>query len=175
MDQERILQTLRRAHYTAATVNDNVSSAIVKQIARVGKPLPEAIAAALLSVGELHAPVTQARVLLFRGTDEQIEIELKSGRRAPGFGNSFFKDGIDPAWRDMDVLIEKEFQDTWKRLWAIAELIRSVKGKMIYPNAAAYTAIVAHHLNMAWGAEPMLVIMGRLPAWTDQFIEARAR
>jgi citrate synthase len=90
-------------------------------------------------------------------------------RKIPGWGNSFYPNTLDPAWRNMDALIRAEHSKEAKRLDEITDLIRSVKRRVIFPNAAAYTAIVAELLELEMGVEAVLFIAGRLPAWAELY------
>ena len=173
--RERLMGVLMRAHFVAATENNNVSSAVVKQVAAVGKTFPEAIAAALLTLGGVHAPVTQARHILFEAEDEDIRVLLQQGNKIPGYGNSFFKGAIDPAWNEMDATLLQCYPAIYERLYRISDIITQEKNVRIFPNAAAYTAIAAQLMEVAWHTEMALVIMGRMPAWTNQFEEAAYR
>lgn len=165
-----VLDLLVKAHYQAATTNNNVSSAIVAQIGAVGGTFERAVAAALLSLGDVHAPVTQARYILFEATDDvEITAQLKVGYKIPGYGNGFYKDSIDPAFEEFFKYIEKNYPEIWKRVLHVGALIFKKKGKTIYPNAACATGIAAEILNIPRGTEVQLLLMGRLPAWANQW------
>jgi citrate synthase len=175
VNKDAVMAVLMRAHFTAAIENDNVSSTMVRTVAAVGKPLGDAFAAALMTLGEVHGPITQARALLFNGDDDLIRTDLERGLKVPGFGNAFFKEGIDPAWHDMDKMVYELDPKTGARLDVVSDMICAAKGKRIYPNAASYTAIAAHWMEFPWHTELALLVMGRLPAWTNQFHEAMYR
>ena len=174
MDNEILIKTLCQAHFEAAMNNNNVSSAMVKQVASVGKGLPEAIAAACLTLGEVHGPTTQARRVLFEEDDDNvIRSNLEQGNKVPGFGNAFFKNGVDPAFKEISDIIYKDHPEVGQRIDDVGELIVEVRGNRVYPNAAAFTASVAHILDIPWHTEVGLLIMGRTPAWIQQFTEFR--
>lgn len=174
MEGQNVLrQALMQAHFDAAINNNNVSSAAVRQVASVGKALPEAIAAACLTLGEIHGPTFQTRYTLFEAENEEIEALLMQGHRIPGYGNAFFKEGIDPAFKIVERMIYQDTVEIGQRIDEVGDLIVRVKGKRFYPNAAAFTASVAHILDVPWHTEIGLVIVARVPAWIRQFNEAR--
>lgn len=161
------------AHAVAAQNNEtNVSSMAVKQAAYVGKDFQTAMAAGILTLGNIHAPVTQARHLIFATDNEGIKQALEEGMRLPGYGNAFHKDEIDPAWEGVDEFLRSHWSQVHDRIHEIAGLIEEVKEKKLFPNAAAYTAATAQIMNTPWGAEVGLVVAGRLPVWSEQWREA---
>lgn len=168
---DRLINVLMSAHLKAAMNNDNLSSSMVKQVASAGKTFTEAVAAALMTLGQYHAPVTQAREVLFNVNDEDIVELLREGKKIPGYGNSFYHDKIDPAWDELDTILLKEHEAIYNRINHVSDLICQEKGVRLFPNAAAYTAAVAHLMGVDWHVELGLVMLGRLPAWMQQYRE----
>jgi len=170
MDSGGVLELLIKAQYQAAMNNDNVSSAMVRQMAVVGEPFEKAVAAALLSLGgPVHGPTADARHVLFTADDAEIKERMLRKEKIPGFGNQFYRDKVDPAFAEFYTEIENNHPEIWTRLTHVAALIMEVKGKFFYPNAAAATAITAELMNLAEGTEIQLLVMGRLPAWAQQW------
>ena len=168
-----LLDLLLKAQHQAALNNDNVSSAIIKQMAVVKEPFEKAIAAALLSLGgPVHGPTKDARYVLFTATDEEVRDRLKRGERLPGFGNQFY-DTVDPAFAAFFTYIENNHREIWLRVAHVTSLIVEDRGKFLFPNAALATAITAQLLNIPEGTEIKLLIAGRLNAWAQQWIAAR--
>jgi hypothetical protein len=170
-DVDHLYSLQQEAHANSALANDNLSSAFVINMARVGKSYTEAIATAILSLGNIHGPVKEAREILYRTDNSDIESALDSGLLIPGFGNAFYKDGIDPAWNKY----EKELKLNWKehadRIEAVRELIKTKKQIEIFPNPAAFTAVVAELLDVAPGTEISLAISARIVAWNVQWAD----
>ena len=172
-DNERLLDCLLKAHQAAARDNYNAISTVIGYIGYVGKPLTDAIATGLLSIGRHHAPLTQARLAIFGTGLMELQEDLVANRLIPGWGNSFFPDQLDPAWVNMATLIEDEYPGIHNRLTEITTLIAHHKGKVIYPNAAAYTAVAAELFELSYGTEVMLLLLGRLPIWAQQWDAVR--
>jgi len=172
MDNPLITLVLR-AHYIAAKNNENVSSAAIRQAAKLGKEFPEAVASAVLTLGNVHAPLSRARMILFQSSNSLINEYLIEKVKVPGYGNSFHKDSIDPAWIDVDALLRKDFPEVATRIDEVADLIQAYTNKKIYPNAAAYTAAAAELNNFPYGTEYSILINGRMMAWTEQYSEVR--
>jgi citrate synthase len=172
-DQDRLLNVVLSAHLQPTINNDtNVSSTALKQSAAVGKGFPEAMASAILTLGNVHGPVTQARHLLYSAVNEEIITALEAGNYLPGYGNDFHKDGIDPSWEEVNELMEGSFPEHHARIWEVAGLIEKVKDRKIYPNPGAFTAATAEIIGLPPGTEHSIVVMGRMPAWTQQYAQA---
>ncbi len=68
--------------------------------------ITQAIAAALLTTGRKHAPITEARGLLniYRrdslAATRIVQQALMDNVKIPGLGNSFYKDEIDPLFME---------------------------------------------------------------------------
>lgn len=164
-ETEELLRLLWDAHVRASTQNNTNASNVAVMVAASGSgSLQHALASAILSTGGLHAPVTQARTVLFR---TPIPAKAPEDTLVPGFGNSFFKDSIDPAW---DALVSKlkEHPKVWRPIEAWQELIAD-SGRAVYPNAAAFTAAVAELVGWPDGLEPVLVIQPRISVWARVF------
>lgn len=169
-DEMALLNLTLMAHTQAAKENTgNVSSHVLQQAAHAGKEFPESMAAAILTLGMVHAPITQARGVLFSMENDAIREALWDGARLPGFGNSFHKDGVDPAWQPVDEFLEQTFPEIHERIWDVSDIISNVKSKKVYPNAAAYTAAAAHLTKQPFGTEHAILLMGRVPAWVEQW------
>ncbi len=171
---ETLLDTLSWCHQQSTLHNNNASSAALANAASCGAKFEHALASALLTFGEKHGPTTAARDLIYMDTDEEIIDKLENGEVLPGFGNSFHKKSIDPAFVPLDHLIREEYSLDSELLDRVAKLIFKVKGKSLYPNPAAYTAVCSQLVGMARGTEIMLVIACRLPAWGRQYLGAPA-
>lgn len=168
------LNALFRAHFSAAANNANASGQAAAQCAVGGSGLHATIIGAMASIGGRHAPVTAARKVLFRSDPVQIERALRDGLLIPGFGNSFFKDQIDPSWVDCAAFLRMHFPEPCARLDQIAEIL-AARGKAAHPNAAAFTAVSCEVLGMPWGSEPLMFLLPRSLVWTADHVARASR
>jgi citrate synthase len=159
---EEMLTKLFAAHRRAALVNDNMSS-LTAASAYVGSgDMGKAIIAALATLGNLHGPVIQARNVLTAWTSNDIREAVTYGMHVPGWGNSFFKDKVDPAWADLyDLCVKRE---SFQRVLRITDLLKSL-GKNVPPNAAILTAYCCEEMEWLRGAEVVLFLSARVSAW----------
>lgn len=172
-EQELLLDALCDAHWQAAMTNANLSSEVIKATSSVGQSFSEAICAGMLTLGNVHGPIVQARRLFFRESDEEILDRIARGEMIPGFGNSFYKDGPDPALNVIIPFVQKHYPEQYARVVRIADMIESEKGKKLFLNPAAFSAITAEVLDLAEGTELMLVFLMRMPVWAKQYADAR--
>lgn len=169
-DHEELMAALLKAHKIAATDNNNVSSSALMLAASVNTPFPQSVAAALMTLGgDIHGPTTQARNTIYHRSRNDVLVDLKRGKRIPGWGNSFYNDSVDPAFEEVDKLIRTKYKFDAGCLDRVSQVIREFKGKDLYPNAAAYTAVTAELIGLPEGLEIILLIVGRLPAWATQW------
>lgn len=164
-------RAVREAHYQAARKNPNASSEIVRAYARLGVPFLQAMAGALASLDGAHGPVTAARHVVFYATDPEIDQALAAGLRLAGFGNSFYRDQIDPAWEEPARLLTTHWPSMRARLDTIAGRIRDARGREAHPNAAAFSAIACHFQGVAEGAELSIFVAARAGAWAEIWAE----
>lgn len=143
----------------------------------------QSIAAGLMTLGGLHGPVRQTYFLLkalLAGPEEvvggAIAKMLLAGAKIPGWGNAFYKDGIDPAWTRVE---ESLFDNadpllpggSGKMPW----LLRRIEGVLhdhgfqIHMNPAGFTAAVALIAGLPAAGAEYLLVAGRLATWTEQF------
>lgn len=157
------------AHSKAALDNQNQSSVAVQLAAAAGVPFHQAVAAALATLGGLHGPVTQARRVIFYRHRDEIVRAIESGLRIPGWGNSFHKDGTDPAWLEVEQVLSVEHPEHWQQLHRITLMLKKYGGVVLYPNAAAFTAVAAEVLGSPLGTELSLFLVGRVGAWAELY------
>lgn len=160
-----ILSMVWQSHVSATNSNvQNASNVAVSVSATSSLSVVSAIASGVLAMGGLHAPITAARNVIFR----RASIPIPNGMIVPGFGNSFWKDRIDPAWQGVADHIQSEYPDTWAHIqdWSNV-LLRN--GSAHLPNAAALTAAVAEIVDWPLGAEAVLAIQPRISLWGALF------
>ncbi len=129
--------------------------------------LPAAIAAALNTLGGVHAPI-QGTYEFIGGEDPSHRIGelIEDGYKIPGWGNSFHKGEPDPVWENVGMLLGVTYMGGV--IGKITEVLHR-NGKHIYPNPSAYTAAAAIELGMPASLAPWLVIAGRMEAWATLF------
>lgn len=183
MNSEQTLELrhlIVQAHYDAAMNNPGNISAVVAVSAYQGSGNPyQAIAAGILSMGGMHAPIDSARSLVrrirqdYKQAERSILYLLDNKIKIPGFGNSFYKDKIDPS-----------FHAAYNQYMAIAgegnpiDIISQIvngyfrskaQDTFLYPNAAIITAAIAELLELPPGQEIVLALEGRIRAWVILF------
>lgn len=165
-----LLQAVFDAHDMAARNNQNASSAASVNASIGSGQVTNGIASAILTLGDAHGPIGPARFVYERFDKLALESAIESGMKIPGFGNSFFKDRIDPAWSRVSELIKSDFPDANARINEIYGWLKAM-GKNAHPNAALYTAVVCNELHVIHGAESAIFILARTAAWTSLCIK----
>lgn len=166
-----LISSLLEAHKRAAICNFNsISTATLLNAYAGSGSVIQSIAAALLTTGNAHAPLT--------GTREALNYFLKTGAALPsvvngkerylGLGNSFYKDKIDPSFQDayLEFLLYLQFYEKSNLLERYATQVSEITGKMLFPNAAGITAAICLELNDEDFAEVSYFIQGRVRGWT---------
>jgi citrate synthase len=160
-----LLELLLRAHQGAAQNNQNASSVVAKIATEGSGSFVQGVASAILTLGSergFHGPTLAARRLL-RG-ETAVESILQGQGRVPGFGNSFFRDRIDPAFEETWATLRAHYPVIANRINQLREQLWT-KGKTVYPNAALFTAAVCEILRVPDGVESAFFIIARLPVW----------
>lgn len=166
----RLIQSLIDAHCEASWANAGNASNLVCAMAAAGSgSFTNAIAAALLCTGAIHAPLIGARKILREATAQEITEALTRGQLIPGFGHSFFRDQIDPAFKGLMTSIESGWPAVAKRIVELREAIWAA-GKRIWPNAALLTAAVCEIAKIPDGLEICFFALPRLPVWAKQAV-----
>jgi citrate synthase len=172
-EHERLISLLAVCHQSATISNNNASSAALGLAASSGASLWQSVAAGLLTFGDKHGPVTGAREVLYRVSDEELAERVEDKEYIPGWGNAFFKHGIDPSWPRMDHLIRSDYPDHYEKVERVGKAILKGRGVVLYPNASTYTAVVCELIGIDIGAEPVIALACRLPAWGSQYLSAK--
>jgi len=167
--EKELLGLLFQAHYQSV-FRPNVSTEAVKGAALGSGDYTKSIAAALMTLGSLHAPVVQAVSLL--STDFPARIAhsiLDAGQKIPGWGSSFHRGEIDPIWKPLEAWLAVNHAEMSAKLETVS-LILEGRGKKIRPNPGAYTAATAIILGMPAKLAPWLFVQGRLAGWSELFL-----
>ena len=160
-DHKELVEILIEAHQKAARDNSNASSQLAIVATQGSHDFSKGVIAAIASTGGGHAPLLQARQVYRYATKEWVEQQ----KIVPGFGNSFHKDKIDPAFDEVMDILRENFPEAARR---IDELHGWVK--KVYPNAALITAAVCEICGVPDGLESALFIISRVPMWAAQVV-----
>lgn len=165
-----LLQAVFDAHDIAARNNQNASSVASVNAFFGSGNLTNGIASAVLTLGDAHGPIGPARFVYERFDERALKSAIEAGMKIPGFGNSFFKDRIDPAWSRVREIIEAEFPHANERINQLHQWMKEA-GKDVHPNAALYTAVICSELGMIPGSEASIFVLARTAAWTSLCIK----
>ncbi len=160
--QRALLDITMEAQRNAAANNTNMSKVAAVQAWQGSGSYVQAVCAGLLTTGLRHAPLQAARKT-FRSSPLQIEVDAANDRIIPGFGNSFFKDRIDPSLQPvMDELMKfpggRKITELRDAMWRA--------NRKVWPNAALLTAAVCDTIECPEGVEEFFFLTARLPVWT---------
>jgi citrate synthase len=161
-----LLQSVFDAHDMAARNNQNASSGAAVNAFFGSAQLTNGIASAILTLGDAHGPIGPARFVYERFDERALKSAIGAGMKIPGFGNSFFKDQIDPAWSRVREIIEVDFKKANDRIKQLHGWMKEV-GKDVHPNAALYSAVICNELGMIHGSESAIFVLARTAAWTS--------
>ena len=151
--------------HTEMAFRNNASSSVIRAMAQLGKPLNDAIAAGLMTLDTIHAPIRSACECFNAFENDGALNAAYCGKKVPGFGSSFYKNVSDPVVETfmnelgIDTLqivtdYTKYVQDTWMR-------------PGLFPNAALATAAFAFQENIDPVTAMSKVILGRIEAWVS--------
>ncbi len=169
-DRLRLLQAVLDAHDMAARNNQNASSGAAVNAFFGSAQLTNGIASAILTLGDAHGPIGPARFVYERFDERALKSAIEAGMKIPGFGNSFFKDRIDPAWRRVREIIAADFHNANARIEQLHGWMKEA-GKDVHPNAALYTAVICSELGMIPNSESAIFVLARTAAWTSLCIK----
>ena len=149
-------------------LRENASAASVASLAAVGKDYFTSIAGGLLTLGEIHAPLSQTHKFISRCSELNYENEIKTHLlnhyKIPGWGSSFVKGNPDSVFFAVDCMLEgSKTQESQKR---VTEFLHE-KGLMLYPNASYYTVACCIESGIPIEKAAFHLVNARLPAWTE--------
>lgn len=164
-DEETTLYRLTLDAHGRSVRRDNISSNVVLNVGVGSGQVTNAIAAAVLSIGGVHAPLVQTiNALTSDVSDVEWRQLLDGGLVIPGWGNSFCK--VDELWADVESFGRTHWPAWWAKADRITKLLHDY-GRDIYPNPSLYTAITAIVLDVPKAMSPIIFIEGRLWAWAE--------
>lgn len=167
-EEEELWSEVIFAH-GASAMRNNVSSVVLMNCATGSSNYVQSIAGALMTLGGTHAPIEQTMFMLMTPNPIASAAQrLDEGLLVPGWGNSFEKEKKDGQWLAVDEIIQEHFPSHYAILEGITELLHD-RGKNIFPNPSAYSAIAAMILKLPVALSPYLFVSGRIGAWSLLF------
>jgi citrate synthase len=161
---DTLLNLLVKAHQDAARNNPNASAELCKVATEGSGDFTKGVIAGLAATGGAHAPLGAARTVYKYGFINYWD----TGEKVPGFGNSFYKDKIDPAFVPTITHIKKYHTKYFERVVHLTNEIQKLMGKRLQPNAALITACVAEILEIPLGYESLIFMLARIPVWAEK-------
>jgi citrate synthase len=156
-----LLNLLATAHANAANHNENASTQFATIATKGSGDFSKGVIAALATVGGQHAPLREARNLWDNYAADHPN-------PVPGFGNTFYKDKIDPQFTPVVKYIKDVYPDYYKRLVELTNYVAEFVGKRLQPNAAMFTAMVCDICGIPEGMEYLIFLLARAPVWADK-------
>jgi citrate synthase len=164
--ERALLDALFLAHHRSA-FRDNPSSVTVINAAAGSGDLAKAIAAAILTTGGKHAPLTSTvEFLSLEDPAAFVPKMLEAGLKVPGWGGTFQKDEPDPIWAETARLLAANWPLLAAKLGFVSVTLRT-HGKVLCPNPSAYTAASCIIIGLPAPLAPYLFTAARLSAWTQ--------
>jgi citrate synthase len=161
---DTLLNLLVMAHQKAARDNPNASAELCRIATEGSGDFTKGLIAALATTGGAHAPLAAARKVWKDGLND----DHWDGEKVPGFGNSFYKDIIDPAFVPVVTYIRDKYYTEYKELAHLKADVKKYTGKDLQPNAAILTAMVCEILEIPEGMEILVFLLARAPVWAEK-------
>ena len=166
MDISAYKMSVYSAHWKSAT-RGNISGEILHaSFANNGLNFVQALSSAIGTLGGVHGCVEAAQDLLeLEDPIEEVYELLSTGAMVPGWGSSYQNGAQEPGWEDVHEKLLDVDQPKGILLKDITKVLHE-SGKIIYPNPAAYTAVLSILMELDSSLATSLFIEARLPAWT---------
>jgi citrate synthase len=158
---DALLNLLATAHANAASHNENASTQFATIATKGSGDFSKGVIAALATVGGQHAPLREAREVWDQFPDFTKPV-------VPGFGNTFYKDKIDPQFVQVVKYIKEVYPAEYARLIDLTDKVDKFTGKRLQPNAAMFTAMVCDICGIPEGMEYLIFLLARAPVWADK-------
>lgn len=167
----QLIGAVGEAHYRSA-FRQNPSTVALQCAAQGSGDLLRSLAAALSTFGQRHGPIEETYEMIAKAevpAEFFVGNYLERKQHVPGWGSSFTKGEMDPDWKPVYACLENSFPNIEKRITAFTNALHD-EGVDIYPNPSALTAAAAIALDMPKRLSPYLLVMGRLAAWAEIFL-----
>jgi citrate synthase len=174
-EQHQLLLAIVDAHDATAR-RGNLSATAVAYAAQGSGRYVQAIAAALMTLGDKHGPIEEVyKFLASNGPlSPKLPDYIATGKYLPGWGNAFVRGHSDPAFAQVEALLDEHWPEISLKLDTVTAHFLGA-GKRLYPNPAAYTAAAAIALGLPGDAAGYLFIAGRLSAWSETYHQQRSK
>lgn len=172
MKEAQLLKLVFTALRDTALGVPEPSSLAVLQAGQVGVPFAQAIIAGVATLGGLHGAVTQARVTLLAPM-ERIEDALAQGRRIAGFGNSTYRDQLEPACEEVSAFVGDHFPEYAQKIALVGDTLEKHVGRRLHPNVSMFTALAAEVTGQPHGTEVGILVRAGIPAWVVLYERGR--
>lgn len=171
--EEELFNKVAEAHQVSA-LQGNISGQVIAMAAAGSSDYFKTLASAILTLGGLHAPITQSfRFLNNEDPSLYVPGMVEKKIMVPGWGNNIEKGGPVSKWAEVDDCLRQFFVEIHDKMCRVTKAFHAL-GKMIYPNPSAYTGAAAIVLGIPELVSGYLLIAGRLAAWTyfaNQFLK----
>lgn len=161
--EAQLLSAMILAHEENAN-RQNCSTVCLMNAAYGSGSYTQAIASALSSLGIHHGPVAEAYDVI------SGKVEVEPGMIVPGWGNSFVKDDIDPAWVRVDQILAQHYPEISEVMMDITLQLHGY-GKKVYPNPGGFTASIAIAIGLPRDISAYLFVTSRLAKWSEIFMK----
>jgi citrate synthase len=169
-DHTALWEAVYTAQRASARTNASISKMLVNLVGQSSGSFIHAVTAGMMSTGEKHGPIAQARDdLLVYNTAKKAREAVQKGIVICGFGSSFYKEGPDPAWAEVNLILRQQYPETHHELEYTEQGIQSA-GKLVYPNPAGYSAAAANAVGLLRGVEEAIFVMPRIAVWLREYI-----
>jgi citrate synthase len=134
-----MLDELCKVHEAIAE-RPNASTVAVITGAKLGNDYFTTVASALLTLGNIHAPLQQTDLLLDMPYPFTFMYDaLRKGYKIPGWGSSFVKGEEDPVFDNLKKMIRENNPILLEKIEEISERLSVKTNTRLYPNASCYT------------------------------------
>ena len=160
----KLKDLLEEAHYQCCK-RSNISSIVLLEAYVGSKFVPQALSAAISCFGDHHAPIHAAfSIINDENYEETVKKALEAGYRIPGWGSDFIKGASDPVFEPLHVYLLNNHEEDYYKINNITYTLHKNE-KMIYPNAAMYTAVAGRILGYSAATVHFLLVECRIRGW----------
>jgi citrate synthase len=172
-----LLNELKFVHQKIAE-RMNASTVAIITGAQLGKDYFTSVASALLTLGNVHAPLQQTNNLLSMSYPFNYMYDcLKKGYKIPGWGSSFSKGEEDPVFGVLKNQLLIHQPRMMEVVEEITDRLQHSTGSKLYPNAACYTILcfMDHEDIVEKNSRALLatdfLISSRMPVWSELYFK----
>jgi hypothetical protein len=169
-DHTALWSAVYKAHRASGYSNASLSKVLVNLIGQSSGSFAHSVTAGMMALGKKHGPIAQARDDILYTTPASVAVLVKDGIKIAGFGNTFFKDQIDPSWSEVVTILRTSYPETWAKVQALQDALHAA-GKTLYPNPGGLSAAACIATELERGLEEAIFVMPRMQVWLDEYIK----